>query len=116
MTMIMNPNTEQKGRKAKSVRQNRTRKRVAKRKRERRMVVVKKAILKKLKRKLLIRTLLLLAVRRVVDEKRLKKRKHQHQLIQVSLLIHKLMNHFALKILVQPLSPFNYVKFHISSP
>lgn len=85
--MIMSPSTEQNGRKAKSVRLNRIRRKVVKRKRERRMEVVKKAILKKPKRKLLIRISLLLAARRDVDEKRLRKRKHPLLLIQVSFTI-----------------------------
>lgn len=82
--MIMNPNTAQSGRKAKNARLNRTRRKVVKRKRGRRMAVVKKVILRKLKRKLSIPILQLLAAKKVVDEKRLKKRKHRHPLIQVS--------------------------------
>lgn len=82
--MIMNPNTEQKGKRAKSVRPSRTRKRAEKRKSERRMEVVKRAILRNLKRKWLIQILLRPAARRDADEKRLRKRKRPHQLIQVS--------------------------------
>ncbi len=82
--MIMNPNTELNVRKAKSVRPNRTRRRDAKRKSGRRMAVVKRVISKKPKRKWSILILQLQAARKVVDEKRLKRRKHQHQLIQVS--------------------------------